>query len=134
MQGLQWRRERRGRHAGCCVCPVDSLRLNSACATSPRLGLLPSLPFPSAHLVVSHLLSPCPLRPQMLDVTCIRGYAEAPQENGQKRASLGEKEDKKKEEKDKKEEQDKKEEKDKKEEQSLSSCRSCLMTSQVGLV
>ena len=70
----------------------------------------------------------------MLDVTCIRGYAEAPQESGQKRASLGEKEDKKKEEKDKKEEQDKEEEKDKKEEQSLSSCRSCLMTSQVGLV
>ncbi len=83
----------------------------------------------------------------MLDVTCIRGYAEAPQENGQKRASLGTlwayatmgwepgaglmrvlEGDKKKEEKDKKEETDKKEE------QSLSSCRRSLMTSQVGLV
>ena len=103
------------------VCPVASLRLIFACATSPRLDLLPFLPFPA-------------FTAQILDVTCIRGPAEAPQENGQKRASLGEKEDKKKEEKDKKEEQDKKEEKDKKEEQSLSSCRSCLMTSQVGLV
>jgi hypothetical protein len=27
------------------VCPVASLRLNAACATSPRLDLLPPLPF-----------------------------------------------------------------------------------------
>ena len=48
------------------VCPVASLRLIFACATSPRLDLLPFLPFPA-------------FTAQILDVTCIRGPAEAPQ-------------------------------------------------------
>jgi hypothetical protein len=57
----------------------------------PPLVLICFLPFPFsfAHLVFSHLLSPFSLRVQMLNVTCIRGPAEAPQENGQKRASVG---------------------------------------------
>ena len=79
--------------------PVASLLL--MLHARPPLVLICCLPFPFplAHLVFSHLLSPFSLRAQMLDVTCIRGYAEALQENGQKRASLGEKDDKKKEEK-----------------------------------
>ena len=61
--------------------PVASLLL--MLHARPPLVLICCLPFPFplAHLVFSHLLSPFSLRAQMLDVTCIRGPAEAPQVN-----------------------------------------------------
>ena len=63
------------------VCPVASLRM--MLHAQPPLVLICFLPFPFplAHLLFSHLLSPFSLRAQMLDVTCIRGPAEAPQVN-----------------------------------------------------